>query len=126
MTTLPRGPVLFATLLLAYLLSGLVGHDPWKTEDATGVGIVHQMLEHGRWIVPYLAGEAYPEQGPFHFWVRALTAKMFGLVLAPHDGARLASGVMMAAMLAFVHLAGRELYGRTPGKNAGGGLPRCP
>ena len=118
MTTLPRGPVLFATLLLAYLLSGLVGHDPWKTEDATGIGIVHQMLEHGRWIVPYLAGEAYLEQGPFHFWVAALTAKMFGLVLAPHDGARLASGVMMAAMLAFVHLAGRELYGRTAGISA--------
>jgi len=39
--------VLFALLLLAYLLPGLVGHDPWKTEDATGIGIVHQMLEHG-------------------------------------------------------------------------------
>ena len=115
MTTLPRVPVLFAALLLAYLLPGLVGHDPWKTEDATGIGIVHQMLEHGRWIVPYLAGEAYLEDGPFHYWIAALTAKLFGLILAPHDGARLASGVMMAAMLAFVHLAGRELYGRTGG-----------
>src|SRR5204863_9074833 len=112
------GPVLFAPLVLAYLLPGLVGHDPWKTEDATGIGIVHQMLEHGRWIVPYLAGEAYLEHGPFHFWAAALTAKMFGLVLAPHDGARLASGVMMAAMLAFVHLAGREFYGRTEGIGA--------
>ena len=109
MTTLPRVPVLFATLVLAYLLPGLVGHDPWKTEDAIGIGIVHQMLEHGRWIVPYLAGEAYLEDGPFHYWVAALTAKLFGLVLTPHDGARLASGVMMAATLAFVHLAGRAL-----------------
>jgi 4-amino-4-deoxy-L-arabinose transferase-like glycosyltransferase len=113
--TLPPGPVLFATLLLAYLLPGLIGHDPWKTEDATGIGIAHQMLEHGQWIVPYLAGEAYLEDGPFHYWIAALTAKLFGLFLAPHDGARLASGVMMAAMLAFVHLAGRELYGRTEG-----------
>src|SRR5258706_1982076 len=118
MTTLPRVPVLFATLVLAYLLPGLVGHDPWKTEDATGIGIVHQMLEHGRGIVPYLAGEAYLEDGPFHYWIAALTAKLYGLVLSPHDGARLASGVMMAAMLAFVHLAGRELYGRTEGIGA--------
>jgi len=28
MITLPRVPVLFATLVLAYLLPGLVGHDP--------------------------------------------------------------------------------------------------
>src|SRR5437879_2072541 len=118
MTTLPRVPVLFATLVLAYLLPGLVGHDPWKTEDAIGIGIVHQMLEHGRWIVPYLAGEAYLEDGPFHYWVAALTAKMLGLILAPVGGACRAMGVMMAATLAFVHLAGRELYGRTEGIGA--------
>jgi 4-amino-4-deoxy-L-arabinose transferase-like glycosyltransferase len=118
MTPLPRAPVLLALLLLAYLLPGLVGHDPWKTEDATGIGIVHQMLEHGRWIVPYLAGEPYLEDGPFHYWIAALTAKLFGLVFAPHDGARLASGVMMAAVIAFVHLAGRELYGWTEGMSA--------
>ena len=118
MTPLPRAPVLLALLLLAYLLPGLVGHDPWKTEDAAGIGIVHQMLEHGRWIVPYLAGEPYLEDGPFHYWIAALTAKLFGLVLAPHDGVRLASGVMMAAVIAFVHLAGREFYGRTEGIGA--------
>jgi len=117
-TPLPRVAVLFGLLLLAYLLPGLIGHDPWKTEDATGIGIVHQMLEHGQWIVPYLAGEPYLEDGPFHYWIAALTAKLFGLVLAPHDGARLASGVMMAAVVAFVRLAGRELYGRTEGMGA--------
>src|SRR6266702_2618958 len=125
MIALSRMPVLFATLLLAYLLPGLVGHDPWKTEDAIGIGIVHQMLEHGRWIVPYLAGEAYLEDGPFHYWIAALTTKLFGLALAPHDGARLASGVMMAAGIVFVHLAGRELYGRTEGISAALALLGC-
>jgi 4-amino-4-deoxy-L-arabinose transferase-like glycosyltransferase len=125
MTALPRAPLLFALLLLAYLLPGLVGHDPWKTEDATGIGIVHQMLEHGRWIVPYLAGEPYLEDGPFHYWIAALTAKLFGLLLAPHDGARIASGVMMAAVIAFVQLAGREFYGRTEGMGAALALLGC-
>jgi 4-amino-4-deoxy-L-arabinose transferase-like glycosyltransferase len=109
---LPLAPALLALLLLAYLLPGLVAHDLWKTEDAIGVGIVHQMLGHGQWLVPHLAGEPYWEDGPFHYWIAALTAKMFGWLLTTHDGARLASGFVMAAVFALVHLAGRELYGK--------------
>jgi len=109
---LPLAPALLALLLLAYLLPGLVAHDLWKTEDAIGIGIVHQMLEHGRWLIPHLAGEPYWDDGPFHYWVAALTAKLFGAFLPPHDGARLASGVMMAAVIALVHLTGRVLYGK--------------
>ena len=115
---LPLAPALFALLVLVYLLPGLVGHDPWKTEDAIGIGIVHQMLRHGNWIVPHLAGEPFLEDGPLHYWIAALTAKLFGLLLEPHDGTRVASGVLMAAALAFVHLAARELYGRTEAMGA--------
>ncbi len=78
---LPLAPALFALLVLAYLLPGLAGHDPWKTEDAIGIGIVHQMLQHGNWIVPHLAGEPFLEDGPFHYWLAALTANLFGPLL---------------------------------------------
>ncbi len=115
---LPLSPALFALLLLAYVLPGLVGHDLWKTEDAIGIGIAHQMLEHGRWLVPHLAGEPYWDDGPFHYWVAALTAKLGGLVLRPHDAARLASGLMMVAVIALVQLTGRELYGKLEGTGA--------
>ena len=115
---LPLAPALFALLVLAYLLPGLVGHDPWKTEDAIGIGIVHQMLQHGNWIVPHLAGEPFLEDGPFHYWIAALTAKLFRLLLDPHDGARLASGLLMAATLAFVYLSARELYGKSEAMGA--------
>jgi 4-amino-4-deoxy-L-arabinose transferase-like glycosyltransferase len=109
---LPLAPAFSALLLLAYLLPGLVGHDPWKSEDAIGIGIVHQMLEHGRWFVPHLAGEPYLEDGPFHYWIAALTAKLLGWALDLHDGARMASGVMMAAVIGLVYATGRELYGK--------------
>jgi 4-amino-4-deoxy-L-arabinose transferase-like glycosyltransferase len=110
---LPLAPGLLALLLLAYLVPGLVAHDLWKTEDAIGIGIVHQMLEHGRWLVPHLAGEPYWEDGPLHYWIASLTAKAFGLIgLAEYDGARFASGLVMAAVFALVYLAGRELYGK--------------
>lgn len=122
---LPLALPLLAVLVLAYLLPGLIGHDPWKTEDAIGIGIVHQMLQHGQWLVPHLAGEPFLEDGPFHYWVAALTAKLTGLVLATHDGARLASGVFMALTLAFLHLTGRELYGKREGVNAGLALLGC-
>ena len=115
---LPLAPAPFALLILAYLLPGLVGHDLWKSEDAIGIGIVHQMLDHGRWLVPHLAGEPYWDDGPFHYWIAALTAKLFGFALAPHDGARLASGVVMAAVIALVYATGRELYGKLEGTGA--------
>ncbi len=122
---MPLAPPLLALLVLAYLLPGLVGHDPWKTDDAIGIGVVHQMLQHGQWIVPHLAGEPFLEDGPFHYWIAALTAKLFGLLLAPHDGARLASGLLMAATLACVHLTGRELYGKSVGISAALTLLGC-
>ncbi len=122
---LPLAAAPAALLVLAYLLPGLVGHDPWKTEDAIGIGIVHQMLEHGQWLIPHLAGEPFLEDGPLYYWIAALTAKLFGLVLAPHDGARLASGLLMALILACVRLAGRELYGKTKSASAGLVLLGC-
>src|SRR5229473_2627124 len=106
--TLPLAPALLALLVLAYLLPGLVGHDPWKTDDAIGIGIVHQMLEHGRWIVPYLAGEPFLEDGPFHYWIAALAANVFGLVFAPHAGARLVRHRARAARAPPRRLAARR------------------
>ena len=116
--TLPLAAPLLALLALVYVLTGLVGHDPWKTEDAIGIGIVHQMLTHGQWLVPHLAGEPFFEDGPFYYWIAALTAKIFGSAFAMHDGARLASGLLTGATLWLVHLAGRELYGRSEGASA--------
>jgi len=115
---LPLAPRLFALLIAAYLLPGLVGHDLWKAEDAIGIGIVHQMLEHGQWLVPHLAGEPYWDDGPLHYWIAALTAKLLGWALPMHDGARLANGLLMAAVFALAYLTARELYGKLEGTSA--------
>ncbi len=107
---LPPAPWLLVALALIYIVSGLLGHDPWKTEDAIGVDVVHQMLAHGRWLIPHLAGEPYFDDGPLYYWLAALCAKLAAPLLAEHNGARLASGVSTAAAIWFVYLAGRELY----------------
>ncbi len=112
---LPLAPALLAVVAAAYILPGVLGHDPWKTEDAIGIGIVHQMLAHGQWLIPHLAGEPYFDDGPLYYWIAALCAKLASPVLAVHDGARLASGLAMAAALVCVYHAGRELYDRAAG-----------
>jgi 4-amino-4-deoxy-L-arabinose transferase-like glycosyltransferase len=112
---LPLSSWPLALLVAAYLLPGLVGHDPWKTDDAVGFGVVHQMLAGGDWLAPALAGEPYYEDGPLYFWVAALFAKALAGVLPPHDAARFASALFVLAALWCVRLAGRELYGKAEG-----------
>ena len=104
-----------AALVAAFLLPGLVGHDPWKTEDAVSFGVVHQMLASGDWLRPMLAGEPFYEDGPLYFWVAAAAVNALGGVLPPHDAARFASPLFVLAALWFVRLAARELYGKREG-----------
>ena len=112
---LPLASWSLALLVAAFLLPGLIGHDPWKTDDAIGIGIVHSMLSSGDWLVPRLAGEPFYEDGPLYFWIAALAVKALGGWMAPHDAARFASALFMLAALWCVRLAARELYGKREG-----------
>jgi 4-amino-4-deoxy-L-arabinose transferase-like glycosyltransferase len=104
-----------ALFVAAFLLPGLVGHDPWKTEDAVGFGVVHQMLSSGDWLAPHLAGEPFFEDGPLYFWVAGGFVLALAGILPPHDAARFASALFILVALWFVRLAARELYGKREG-----------
>jgi len=104
-----------ALLVAAFLLPGLVGHAPWKTEDAVGFGVLWEMLHDGGWLTPRLAGEPWFDDGPLYFWVAAAFVKALGFALAPPDAARFASALFVLMALWFVRLASRELYGRVQG-----------
>lgn len=56
----PRGLPL-VTLLLLFIVTGLIGHDPWKSDDAITIGVVTDMLQRGHWLAPYLADRPYPD-----------------------------------------------------------------
>ena len=103
---------LFLALLCAiWVATGLVGHDPWKPEDAHSFGLVYHILQSGDWLIPTLAGEHYLDKPPLFYMTAAMFAKLFSPLLALHDGARLASGFYTALTLLFTGLAGRELFG---------------
>lgn len=93
-----------------YLLLGLVGHDPWKPEDAIHFGIVNGMLQGHGWLLPHLAGEPYPVQPPLYYWLAAAFARAFGWLLPLHDAARLVSAAVGGLYLWGMAAAARILF----------------
>ena len=111
----PGKAALLGLLCLIWLATGLVGHDPWKPDEATSFGLIYSMLQSGDWLVPTLAGEPYMDKPPLFYWSAALFAKLCSPLLSLHDGARLASGFYIALTLLFIGLSGRKLYGENRG-----------
>lgn len=98
--------VLAVGVMAAWVLLGLIGHEPWKPDEAYTFGLVWHILETGQWLVPTLGGEPFVEKPPLFFWTGAAFAKLFAWALPPHDAARLASGFYAALTLWFTWLAG--------------------
>lgn len=106
----------FLFLLCAvWLLTGLIGHDPWKPDEAYSFGLIYHIIQSHDWIVPTLSGEPYLDKPPLYYWTAALFAQALSPVLPLHDGARLATGFYTALTLLFVGLTGRELFGKNRG-----------
>lgn len=119
---LPLPAAALTLLALVYCVLGLIGHAPWKTEDAIGIGIMHGMFAAGSadaWLFPRLAGELYLEDGPLFYALAAACAKLLSFVLEPHEGARIASAICIAATLWFARAAGREFFGRETDPSSG-------
>lgn len=102
-------------LCAVWSLTGLIGHDPWKPDEAYGFGLIYNIIQNHDWIVPALAGDPYMDKPPLYYWTAALFAKTFAPILPLHDGARLATGFYTALTLLFVGLSGRELFGNNRG-----------
>lgn len=110
---LPRW-VLFALCLL-YILPGLFGRDPWKTDDAAGFGIMWTMAHGGLqdWLWPHIVGLPAADKGPLAFWLGALCIKLFGWLLGDALAARVATvGFFLLGSLAVWYTT--YLLGRRP------------
>lgn len=97
-------------VLLAYLLIGTVGHDPWKQDETYTFGIVQHMLEAGDWVVPMNAGQPFVEKPPLYYWVAASLAWLGRGWLPLHDAARLASALFTALTLGCVAYLARRIF----------------
>jgi 4-amino-4-deoxy-L-arabinose transferase-like glycosyltransferase len=88
---LPRWGLLLLCLL--YIVPGLIGRDPWKTDDAVGLGIMVTMAKGGPvdWIAPNIAGIPVAQEGPLAFWAGAVAIETFGWAVEPSLAARLST-----------------------------------
>ncbi len=110
----PRTPlktVLFVVVCLAWLLPGLVGHDPWKVDEAVVFGSVAEMVRSSDWIQFRIAGEPFLDKAPLFLWTAAAFAKALGGWVPLHDAARLASGLFVALALGLLSATSLELMG---------------
>lgn len=105
---LPPTPAALALIAAAFILPGLTGHDPWKTYDAVGIGIVHGMAATGELLVPRLAGALWMHDPPFYHWVATGTGLALRWLLEFHAAARLASGLFVALAFWMMFRAARD------------------
>ena len=115
---LPLG--LIVAIVVAYIVPGLIGHDPWKQDEAYVFGGILDMLKDGDWAVVKVGGIPFVEKPPLYHWLGVAMTKIFSPWLALHDAARLASGVFVAMMAAACAWASHLLWG--PGRGRVGAL----
>ena len=98
-------------ITLAYVLPGLVGHDPWKQDEAYSFGIVYNMVRTGDLVVPTLAADPFMEKPPAYYITAAGMVRLLGDWLPPHDAARLTTGIFLGLSFLFTGLTARAAWG---------------
>ena len=97
----------------AWVLLGLFGRDPWKTEDAIGFAVAWEMVQRHDFLVPHVAQEPALHVAPLVPWLAAATLSWLAPPFDPPDAGRIAVGVLLVLLLAFTGMAARELSGRS-------------
>lgn len=111
-----KGSLLALGLLtIAYLVPGLLGHEPWKPDEPYTFGVVRTMLASHDWLVPMVSGLPFVEKPPLYYWVAALFTTALSPGLAPHDAARLATTFFVAVSLLATAAAARLCWGNGAG-----------
>jgi len=99
-------------LAAAWVVLGLVGHGPWKFDDATSFGVAFEMAQRGDPVVPYLAGEPNLVRPPLLQALASVAIRALSPPLEPYNAARLTAGLLLAGILTVAALASREFSGR--------------
>ncbi len=108
----------FACLVVCagYLLSGIVGHQPWKQDETYIFGIIQHMVESADWVVPTMAGEAFMEKPPLYYWLASGLVILFGDFMRWHDAARLANPIFMSITCLALYRAAQLTWGNHAGR----------
>ena len=109
---------LFFVLSLIFLLTGLVGHEPWRPLESTSISIILDIIQNNQVIMPMAASDSLITHPPLYSYVGAAFGKLFSPILSLHDAARLANIFWMSLTLVSLGLMTRELWGEGFGRQA--------
>jgi 4-amino-4-deoxy-L-arabinose transferase-like glycosyltransferase len=109
---------LLIVLCAIWILLGLIGHNPWKPLESTGISIVKVILDQQQWLAPMPVGETTLKTPPLYYLTAAVSAKIFSPIFSLHDGARLSNAFWLTITLLMAGMAGRELWDRGVGRHA--------
>ena len=107
-----REVALTLILVLAWLLPGLFGHEPWKPDEAYNFGLIYHMMQNGSWLSLHLPDEHPFASPPLFYMTAAIFGKLFAPFISLPDALRIATGFYMGLSLVFIGLASRILYGK--------------
>ncbi|MEA3275470.1 MAG: glycosyltransferase family 39 protein [Pseudomonadota bacterium] len=110
----PAWTLLVGVLLIAaaYLFPGLVGHDPWKQDEAYSFGIIYNMYDTGDLVVPTLAADPFMEKPPAYYITATGMVHLLDDWLPLHDAARLTTAIYLGLAFLFTGLLAHATWGR--------------
>lgn len=121
-----RSSVVLCLLVVAWLVPGFFGHEPWKPDEGYTIGLVKHVADTGDWVVPTLAGTPFMEKPPIFYLATVGVSKLIpSPFLELHEAMGITAMLFMAVMFLFTYLAGRETGGATRGATALLGLMGC-
>lgn len=102
----------YVILIIAFVVAGMFGRDPWKADEPYSVGIVLDFATGHDWIVPRVAGDPFVEKPPLMYWTGALAARATQGWLPLFDSAQLAVLAWIALMLWLLARTTRQVVGK--------------
>jgi len=108
--------IALCALIGFWLLSGLIGRDPWKPDEPVYIGILQSLLEQvasgGRhWWTALVAGEAQDGEAILIHWINAPIVLLANNFLPLHEAARISSALWTALGIGALALAARRWSG---------------
>ncbi|MDN3988363.1 ArnT family glycosyltransferase [Zwartia vadi] len=110
-TKLPR--LILLVLAAAYVIAGLFGRDPWKTDDVLSLAKMLSALESQgyQWLIPHFGDIKIAQDGPLVMWLGAILIHLFGSWIGEVAASRVINLIWFAMTLGSVWY-GTYLLGR--------------
>jgi len=109
---LPR--LVLLGLAVAYVLAGLYGRDPWKTDDVLSLATMLSAFQSqgADWLVPHFGDLKLTQDGPLSMWVGAVLIYVFGPWFGEIGASRLINllwfGITLSSVWYGTYLLGRR------------------